>query len=583
MAKRSVVIAIGIERSGKLPRLPGAARGAKDFAAWAMENAYEVALFTDEGGKDVTFDAIRSKVEEFVDALDVGRLILFFAGHGCASAAETMWLLSKYDRRSDEVVGVEASEKHARRCGIDQVSFISDACRNSVPGQPFFTPRSLFQRQQRIATPAQWDHFEAADIDGAAQEVAKPATETEPAEHYGVFTSCLMQALKGNVSAAFARPRGEGPCVTSASLATFLEKAVAYETDLLAGARPQRVDANSGWREPNDVYVSFPKGHIILSTSPLDRKERGFEIHHFRLDAPSERGSLESWTPPRPKSRKSVASDRIRRLRERSNGRLRRRRAKFAAAEGRASFETHVGVTVIGSSIARVATRPEYWRFSDGGADQIAVRTEVPATLLLETAEGDFVAVLVVPGFVATLVVEKGAAASLSYAPSVNGGFARACDLYRETITPAVHRLTAEMEAKRTPDANAVIALLDALRAAGVVDPGAGVLAAHALEQAGRIAEIRELAQFFAATPDEYGRGPIGTPFDVAYLADSEAAAVGAFPLLTKGWAYLEPDDSRVSRIVLEARRGLKPSLWTTFDAAAGAMLAAEIDEGRLA
>jgi hypothetical protein len=113
--------------------------------------------------RKVRFDDIRAKVKDAVDALDVGRLILFFAGHGCSSALGDSWLLYNYNTDSDQVISVTLSEFHARRCGIDQVSFISDACRNATRGQPLFSQRSLFQKLQRPTLPAQWDRFAAAD------------------------------------------------------------------------------------------------------------------------------------------------------------------------------------------------------------------------------------------------------------------------------------------------------------------------------------------------------------------------------------------------------------------------------------
>jgi hypothetical protein len=56
----------------------------------------------------------------------------------------------------------------------------------------------------------------------------------------------------------------------------------------------------------------------------------------------------------------------------------------------------------------------------------------------------------------------------------------------------------------------------------------------------------------------------------------------GSFPLMTQGWSFLDPEDNYVPRELFELRRGLLPSLWTTFRDTAGANLAALIQNGGL-
>lgn len=593
--KRRVVIAIGIERCGNLPKLPGAINGAKQFAEWATKQPYDlVELITDENNTKVRFDDIRAKVKDVVEALDVSRLILFFAGHGCSSAIGDFWLLSNYNSDADEVISVMLSELHARRCGIDQVSFISDACRNATRGQQFFSQRSLFQRLQRPTTPAQWDRFAAADIDATAQEVS--AAVPSATEAYGIFTNCLMQALTGNVVAAFDDRKGENPCISSASLATYLEKAVLYESSLGMNSQPQYVDAISSWRPPNDIYASFRKDHIILSVSPLDRKETTLQIKRFSREGDSELDNRLRRLGS--KRGKSVADDTIRKLRERQGWRIRRRGEKFAKAEGRRSFETHTGITLVGSTIKRVAAHPQHWSFTENNADQVSVLSDHAATILMEITEGNWIGAVTVPGFITTILIEGGLAISLTYAPSGNSRFATAQAMYQNQVMPAVRRWTALMEAGKTPDRNNISDIVEASRQSNIADPAVGILAAHAYERAGHLDELRDLANFFATEKDEYGRLPGWVPFDLAFLSGllstspfpgerptaspQEFQLAGRFPLMTQGWAYLEADDARVPRIVFDARRGLLPALWTTFNAATGALIATEVVRGML-
>jgi hypothetical protein len=593
--KRRVVLAIGIDRCGNLPSLPGAVYGAKQFAEWAIHQSYDaVDLITDESDRKVRFDDIRAKVREVVEALDVSRLILFFAGHGCSTVLGDFWLLSNYNTDSDEVISVALSEAHARRCGIDQVSFISDACRNATRGQQFFSQRSLFQKLRRPTTPAQWDRFAATDIDATAQEITGNVTGTGPGvavtESYGIFTNCLMQALNGNVIAAFDGRKSEHRCISSASLATYLEKTVLSESSLRA--QPQYVDAIASWRPPNDIYASFPKDHIIPSVSGLDR-----EIDRFHRGEEPELDEMPR--PPEPERRTSVAADKIRKFREQRNRRIRGRSQKFAKAEGSRSSETHTGIILVGSAIKRVAAHPSHWSLRERNANQVAVESELAATVLMEITEGNWIAAVAVPGFITSLLIERGLTVSLAYAPSANSRFATRQAMYQNQITPGLGRWTALMEAGKTPDTKSIIDIVEVLRGFDIADPAVGIIAAHAYERAGHLDELKDLANFFVMAKDEQGRSPGWVPFDLAFLSGLLSVRrsrerrpsrsrqafrlAGSFPLMSQGWGYLEADDDRVPWTVLNARQGLLPALWTTFDATTGAIIADEIENGRLA
>ena len=48
----TAAVVIGVDRTGSLPPLGGAASGAKDFADWAQDQGMAVTLLTDaDGGK----------------------------------------------------------------------------------------------------------------------------------------------------------------------------------------------------------------------------------------------------------------------------------------------------------------------------------------------------------------------------------------------------------------------------------------------------------------------------------------------------------------------------------------------------
>ena len=49
---------------------------------------------------------------------------------------------------------------------------------------------------------------------------------------------------------------------------------------------------------------------------------------------------------------------------------------------------------------------------------------------------------------------------------------------------------------------------------------------------------------------------------------------------MTQGWSFLDPEDGLISRELFELRRGLLPSLWTTFRETEGIRVAGLIREG---
>jgi hypothetical protein len=129
-----------------------------------------------------------------------------------------------------------------------------------------------------------------------------------------------------------------------------------------------------------------------------------------------------------------------------------------------------------------------------------------------------------------------------------------------------------------------------------------GILAAYAYERIGALDEISSIAGYFAANGQ-----PV--PFDVALLAKEEmrfggdgkleiettrpaemfgrgrrqtAPVAGSYPLLTRGWSFLDSEAVGVSPVLFELRKYLVPSLWTTLSTDGGAMLVELLTKGEL-
>lgn len=189
------IVAIGVDKvGGGLPKLSAAASGAREVASWLgkPENGYDVDLFTDDDGpverRDI-FHAINSRVE----AANLSRLVIYFAGHGfLKNTADEYWLLSGAPADSAEAVNVTLSEALARFSGIPELIFISDACR-VVPSEQVHSSisgASIFPNLHRASQGAEVDFFYAT-------HPGDPAHERAPAEAkaaHGLFTKELLSA-----------------------------------------------------------------------------------------------------------------------------------------------------------------------------------------------------------------------------------------------------------------------------------------------------------------------------------------------------------------------------------------------------
>lgn len=116
----NVALAIGIARSGSLIELPGAIAGARQFIEWASkiedEHKYICHIVTDEQSK-VTVSLLLEKISKIVED-DIGRLLLFYSGHGTTTNQGDYWLLSDWESNSNEVVSLNLSFNNAKRWPI---------------------------------------------------------------------------------------------------------------------------------------------------------------------------------------------------------------------------------------------------------------------------------------------------------------------------------------------------------------------------------------------------------------------------------------------------------------------------------
>ncbi len=234
---RQLAIAIGVGRvagpgGSALPLLSGARDGARQFAAWAQSQGFDVRLFVDSDLQPISLAEIREAVMEAVDIGYLQRLFVFFAGHGIEGDGDDIWLLSDAAGTRDEAIDVTDSVRDAKRTGIPHVAFFGDACRIQDPAMGRVDSRSIFSPTNAVGTYQEIDQFYATASGDRAWEY-RPADSSRPA--YGIYTDCLLRALNGQApSAVVSVPDGDARvAVVSHSLKRYLFDVVPLESSTL--------------------------------------------------------------------------------------------------------------------------------------------------------------------------------------------------------------------------------------------------------------------------------------------------------------------------------------------------------------
>ena len=259
----------------------------------------------------------------------------------------------------------------------------------------------------------------------------------------------------------------------------------------------------------------------------------------------------------------------------------------FQSQRGRESFETHQGLTIVGSGITKVVVAREtkvdlfeesgLWHVRGyGGPHSVAMRTD----------QKIWIAATLLPEFIGTLVVGKDGVESLNYAPPRSSP-ERDMNLRSEKI---VAKWNALLSVNRRANPLEFEAFADETREVKHINPAFGVLAAYAYERSGRIDQVASIAWYFA------NRNGF-VPFDVISLLSAygdpeelirihgvvheKIAVAGGFPMLTQGWSVLDPENGAQPELA-RLRAGLTESVWTTFNDEAGSRFADMIARGEI-
>ncbi len=262
------------------------------------------------------------------------------------------------------------------------------------------------------------------------------------------------------------------------------------------------------------------------------------------------------------------------------------RTQSFLASRDRELFARDKTLTIIGSEIVNVVTPRgvDAEILEKNGLWHVVCRGKA-RSIALCTRQGMWISATPLPKFVGTLVVGKHGVESLNYAPP-RQSFERELNERSDRI---LARWNAILSIGRDPDPRALQAFADEARMMKHMNPALGILAAYAYERVGQINQVASIAWYFA-TRNGF------VPFDImALLSDygkprqmiaehgytpRRIVIAGDVPFLTRGWSLFDPDGGAYSKHA-KLRRGLKESVWTTFDAETGTKFANLIaDEG---
>lgn len=647
---KRLCLAVGISDAPPLDFLPGAANGARAMATWAQAAGYdEVRCLVDDDapiGIEEIREALVGRPAEpgraavrglLQQGEPIGRLLIYFAGHGLArDADEDLWLISRW-HREERAIAVGGLKRKLERFGIAQIVIVADACRSIGTDQ-----KSADLTADKVLGAGPFDlKLPKADIFKASSKfrAAFMIPGETPDDDRCIFSGVLLEALWGHHDDAFSKFRAPR-CITSGSLETFLDMAVPKQAAVY-GVKLQP-DISTGLSEGDDVYLTtVPQNAPALTPWPATgmtgamgseatSRTGGTRGWSTKLAAPSASGAERSIfggifkgirdgqpddsapPPAAPSLAEIIATDDARTADARAARTA--QAADFvdqydAEDERPTHYETGAGFSIAGAraltvrlgdaAIAQDERDRMWWRIAPPldappGPQWSGGRLALPLPLLVELEDGRWIGAAALPDFVATFTITPQGASSLVYRVMWDGGSA----IVTEAAVAALRAGTLARDA--------ALDYAIRLRQEKFADPILGVIAAYLYDARADTESIRQIAYFHAergqAIPYDVallGRLPVTRDANGVLIAtvpavaartartelegalgwttaatpEAQAPVAGAFPWLRQGWAQLDDDDP----IALPGLADLAPHLgaaaFTTLDAVGGKRL----------
>ena len=270
---------------------------------------------------------------------------------------------------------------------------------------------------------------------------------------------------------------------------------------------------------------------------------------------------------------------------------------RVKTARGCEKFETRTGFSVHGARVVDVFSRwqsdPPFQEKSESRtyafADHVRVYPpgdDEPASILITLDTGTTVLLAICPGLIGSVLVEAGRVISVNYTPSAQSMRFPEYQEHADRLEQMkAYAAFASRHGKfELPDESADV-LANRIRQFGGLDPTMGVYAAYGYAQGGRYEDALSVLRYMRDDIE------IPIPFDVAMLglrANGESLAdrcgrIAPFgPMLSQGWALLNPNDKLWRPIHPRLRPYLVPGLFVMLDRDGNSIARAAIRSGEV-
>lgn len=611
-AVTSAAVVIGVDRTGGLAPLGGAAAGADAMKAWLEADGYEVSRITDENGGSVSLAQVHAAVRGFVVRGTVDKLVIYFAGHGYLNGTSEIWLLSGAPDLPTEAINETTSVEMARDSNIKNVIFISDSCR-SVPStlqaQRVFGS-SIFPNQPGGGVDCDIDHFFATKPGQAAMEMKFEDALTVA----GLFTKVLQDAHNDPPRDEVELANGKA-VVPSRWLKAVLPDRVdaeAQKKSIALTQRPQlRLESGSDAFLASARFAKaqtdFNKWNVEAPSPPwsVDREILGDMIGTGSQDGGGEGSGSDDFihadriTFDRkgpvilnvPSERPNVPAELARFITddvidetsvkrfEDSVGRLVNEQVESPLARSACDASISVAGAAVRDAAANMHGPARSLSIDDAGtlALQLDVKTK-GCSVALEFADRKGTVVAALRGYHCTIVASETGVLDLSYTPIETGRSGGG----RADADPSLAHLRALVSAASSHgllaiDRENAEAFGNQVRRLKRFDPTLGVIAALAYAGAGLRSRTQSVLN--------HSREDLGVDlFDIWMLAGAERSnrqLLPLCPMLTQSWSYLEARGVSVHPALANA--GKLGGFWTTFSAGEMPAIMTLMKEGELA
>ena len=401
-------VVIGINKTGSLPVLRAAASGATVVGDWLEQEGFHVHRFIDDQGPVrhwQIFDAVNGIVKKGI----YDQLVIYFSGHGFLNSYNELWMLSGAPEDPNAAISLVESIRLCKRTGIQNVVFISDACRStatslaadSVRGSIIFPTTN---NSGNVSTKA--DRFLAAQQGDPAYEVS---VELAAGEYQGIYTASFLDAFKYPDDSMVTLSNGV-EVVLNKNLEAYLKREVPKRAQARSITLRQRPDTEV----LSDRYIGRVRRAGPPTSSPPPEQPTIDQVAELAFEKVG-LGPLVASSPV-------SDSPAIQKL-SRETG-FEKARDKVLKAQAPGQFESQTGFSVNGAKVTQALAnrnmRVEVLPEGDGQPSGVRLwpaSASSAASVVLQFSDGTGTVVAGLPGFIGTIVVDDRRIVSVNYVP----------------------------------------------------------------------------------------------------------------------------------------------------------------------